>query len=58
MTLFEEFEERRINFENYVKVLDNIVCKNDDDVKHVEERKNNIIQVLQIIKNMQETLKK
>ena len=50
MTLFEEFEERRINFENYVKVLDNIVCKNDDDVKHVEERKNNIIQVLQIIK--------
>ena len=58
MTLFEEFEKRRIYFENYVKVLDNIVCKNDDDVKHVEERKNNIIQVLQIIKNMQETLKK
>ena len=58
MTLFEEFEKRRIDFENYVKVLDNIVCKNDDDVKRVEERKNNIIQVLQIIKNMQETLKK
>ena len=58
MTLFEEFEKRRLDFENYVKVLDNIVCKNDDDVKHVEERKNNIIQVLQIIKNMQETLKK
>ncbi len=57
MTLFEEFEKRRINFENCVKVLDNIVCKNDNDVKHVEERKNNIIQALQLIKNIQEKLK-
>ena len=56
MTLFEEFEERRIFFEIYVNVLDNIVCKNDDEVKYVEEKKN-IIQTLQIIKNMQETLK-
>ena len=57
MTLFEEFEKRRINFENCVEVLDNIVCKNDNDVKHVEERKNNIIQALQLIKNIQEKLK-
>jgi hypothetical protein len=39
MTLFEKFEKRSIIFENCVKVLDNILCKNDNDIKHVEERK-------------------